>query len=88
MAYVITSLCIGNKHAACVKVCPCDCIHPTPDEAGFAEAKQLYIDPDPCIDCGLCEGECPARAIFQEDDLPDEHQAAKEWNAARAALQR
>lgn len=83
MAFVITSLCVGNKNAECVKVCPCDSIHPTPDEAGFADAVQLYIDPDTCIDCGLCAGECPSRAIFADADLPAEHANAAEMNAAR-----
>jgi ferredoxin--NADP+ reductase len=32
----------------------------------------LYIDPDTCIDCGLCVDECPVQAIFPEEDLPEE----------------
>ena len=72
MAYVIAQPCVGVKAAACVTVCPMDCIHPTKDEAGFAEAVMLYIDPDTCIDCGMCERECPSSAIFPEDDLPAE----------------
>ena len=46
MAYVINEPCIGTKDTSCVEVCPVDCIHPTPDEPGFAEADQLYIDPE------------------------------------------
>ena len=70
MAYVIAQPCVGVKDTACIAVCPIDCIHPRPEESGFAEAEQLYIDPSPCIDCALCEGECPVAAIFQETDVP------------------
>ena len=72
MTYVITEPCIGVKDAACVDVCPMDCIHPRKDEQGFAAALQLYIDPDDCIDCGACEPECPVDAIYYEDDVPAE----------------
>src|SRR5437868_5198843 len=64
MVYVITEPCIGVKDAACVDVCPVDCIHPTRNEPGFALATQLYIDPGECICCGGCEPECPVGAIF------------------------
>ena len=81
MAHVIALPCIGVKDAACVVVCPVDCIHPTKDEADFAAAEQLYINPEPCIDCGLCVEECPVKAIFQEDDLPAEWSDYLERNA-------
>ena len=74
MAYVIAKPCIGVKDTACVTVCPMDCIHPTKDEAGFAAAEQLYINPEVCIDCDMCVGECPVNAIFAEADVP------AEWN--------
>ena len=74
MAHVIAEPCIGTKDAGCVAVCPVDCIHPTKDEAAFATSEMLYIDPDTCIDCGLCVDECPVKAIFPEEDLP------KQWN--------
>ena len=45
MAYVIAEPCIGTKDTACVDACPVDCIHPKKDEAGHAEAEQLFIDP-------------------------------------------
>ena len=67
MAYVIAQPCIGTKDTACVAVCPVDCIHPTKDEAAFAEAEMLYIDPDTCIDCNLCVDECPVKAIFPQE---------------------
>ncbi len=71
MAYVIAQPCINTKDTACVAVCPCDCIHPTKDEPEFAQAEQLYINPDDCIDCGLCVDECPV-TIFPDEDVPAE----------------
>jgi NAD-dependent dihydropyrimidine dehydrogenase PreA subunit len=70
------------KDTACVVVCPCDCIHPLPEESGFAAAEQLYIDPSVCIDCGLCAEECPVKAVFADQDLPAEWQEFIEKNAA------
>jgi NAD-dependent dihydropyrimidine dehydrogenase PreA subunit len=72
MAYVITEACIGQKDGSCTAVCPVNCIHPTPDEPGFAEVEHLFIDPDECIDCDACVPECPVDAIFAYDDIPDE----------------
>jgi ferredoxin len=72
MALVITQPCIGVKDTACVAVCPVDCIHPTRHEAEFPAEEMLYIDPENCIDCGLCIDECPVRAIFPEADVPPE----------------
>ena len=74
MSYYIAEPCIGTKDTACVEVCPVDCIHPTKDEDNFESAKQLYIDPDTCIDCGACEPVCPVTAIFPEEELPEK------WN--------
>jgi len=81
MAYVIAEPCIGVKDQACVDVCPVDCIHPTKAEAGFAEAEQLYIDPDTCIDCGACEPACPVEAIFALDNVPEKWQSYIQKNA-------
>ncbi|MBE3593515.1 MAG: 4Fe-4S binding protein [Candidatus Carbobacillus altaicus] len=67
MSYVITSPCIGAKHADCVEVCPVDCIHEGED--------QYYIDPDVCIECGACEAVCPVSAIFHEDFVPEEEKS-------------
>ncbi|MDP6057317.1 MAG: ferredoxin family protein [Pirellulaceae bacterium] len=80
MTHIIAKPCIGTKDTACVDVCPVDCIHPTKDESNFEEAKQLYIDPDTCIDCGLCVDECPVKAIFPEEDLPSEWASFIETN--------
>ena len=74
MTHIIAEPCIGTKDTACVEVCPVDCIHPTSDEDTFEEAEMLYIDPETCIDCGLCVDECPVQAIFPEEDLPEEWQ--------------
>jgi NAD-dependent dihydropyrimidine dehydrogenase PreA subunit len=81
MPHVITEPCIGEKDGSCVTVCPVDCIHPRKDEQEFTDAKQLYIDPDTCIDCGLCVDECPVKAIFTEDDVPDEWKSYIKLNA-------
>jgi len=79
--YIIGRDCIGTKDTSCVDVCPVDCIHPKPDAQGFDAAAQLYIDPDVCIDCGVCEPECPVEAIYSEDAVPDDEQGFIEKNA-------
>ncbi len=81
MAYVIAEPCIGVKDTACVDVCPVDCIHPRKDEADFAEAPQLYIDLDECIDCGACVPVCPVSAIFPKEDLPEKWRHYTQVNA-------
>jgi NAD-dependent dihydropyrimidine dehydrogenase PreA subunit len=63
MAYIIAEPCVDVKDAACVAVCPVDCIYEGDD--------QYYINPDECIDCGACEPECPPQAIFAEDAVPE-----------------
>ena len=72
MALVITQPCIGCKDQSCVPVCPADCIHPGIMERNGQRYDQLFIDPHHCIDCGLCEVECPVDAIFAEDEVPDQ----------------
>lgn len=76
MTYVVTENCIKCKYTDCVDVCPVDCFHEGPNF--------LVIDPDECIDCTLCEPECPAEAIFAEDDLPDDQQQFLQLNAELA----
>jgi ferredoxin len=82
MAYVIAEPCIGTKDTACVDACPVDCIHPKKDEANYAEAEMLYIDPVECIDCGACVPVCPVSAIFALDDLPEKWAEFTAKNAA------
>ena len=80
MTYVINEPCIGTKDASCTEVCPVDCIHPTPDEPGFGEEAQLYIDPAECIDCDACVEVCPVDATLAEDDVPAQWDLFKEIN--------
>ena len=76
MTYVVTDNCIRCKYTDCVEVCPVDCFHEGPNF--------LVIDPEECIDCTLCIPECPAEAIFAEDELPDDQQHFLELNAELA----
>ena len=76
MAYVVTENCIKCKYMDCVEVCPVDCFHVGPNF--------IVIDPDECIDCTLCEPECPAQAIFAEDDVPTGQEAFIALNAELA----
>ncbi|MDD4962415.1 MAG: ferredoxin family protein [Gallionella sp.] len=64
MTYVVSENCIKCRYTDCVDVCPVDCFRAGPNF--------LVIDPDECIDCTLCVAECPAEAIFAEDDLPED----------------
>ncbi len=78
MTYVITEPRIGTKDNSCVEVCPVDCIHPTVDEPGFADALHLFIHPEECIDCNACLEACPVDAIYPDDDVPDEWAAYRD----------
>ncbi|MEO5337626.1 MAG: ferredoxin family protein [Magnetospirillum sp. WYHS-4] len=71
MAYVVTENCIKCKFTDCVEVCPVDC---------FYEGENfLVINPDECIDCGVCEPECPAEAI-----VPDTTDGVQPWQEINA----
>jgi ferredoxin len=71
MAFVITRLCQDCVDGACVSVCPTDCIvRHTPGPGEAALPNQLFIDPNDCIDCRLCEPECPWEAIYPDDGVP------------------
>ena len=72
MAYIIAEPCIGVKDKSCVAVCPVDCIHEGTLTSDGTSYDMLFIDPDECIDCGLCEPECPVDAIFMEDEVPEQ----------------
>ncbi len=76
MTYVVTENCIKCKYTDCVDVCPVDAFREGPN--------MLVIDPEECIDCTLCVPECPAEAIFAEDDVPDAQQAFTALNAELA----
>ena len=65
MTFIVNDNCIKCKYTDCVEVCPVDC---------FYEGEKLVINPDECIDCGVCEPECPIEAI-----LPDTDPAAEKW---------
>ncbi len=73
MAYIVTEACINCKYTDCAIVCPVDCFHEGPNF--------LAIDPDECISCGLCEPECPTKAIYSEDNLPEDQKEYVEINA-------
>lgn len=60
MTHVVTDNCIMCKHTDCVTVCPVDCFYEGPNF--------LVINPDECIDCGVCIPECPVNAIVMDDD--------------------
>ncbi len=66
MTYIVNDLCIKCKYQDCVEVCPVDCF--------YEGENMLVIHPDECIDCGVCEPECPAEAI-----LPDTDPTAVAW---------
>ena len=63
MTYLVTDNCIKCKHTDCVSVCPVDCF--------YEGENMLVINPDECIDCGVCVPECPVDAIVQDSDLPE-----------------
>ena len=66
MTYVVTEACIRCKYMDCVEVCPVDCF--------YEGENMLVIHPDECIDCGVCEPECPVDAI-----IPDSETEAERW---------
>lgn len=73
MTFVITENCIKCKYTDCVDVCPVDCFREGPNF--------LVIDPDECIDCTLCEPECPVHAIYSEDEVPESMKVFIQLNA-------
>lgn len=73
MTFVVTESCIRCKYQDCIEVCPVDCFHVGPN--------MLVINPDECIDCTLCEPECPVEAIYADDEVPDGQEKFIELNA-------
>lgn len=74
MTYVIALPCVDVMDKACVDECPVDCI--------YEGDRMLYIHPEECVDCGVCEPVCPVEAIFFEDDVPNAWRGYVEANAA------
>ncbi len=77
MTFLVTESCIKCKYTDCVEVCPVDCFHEGPN--------MLVIDPEECIDCAMCETECPVEAIISEDDLAEDQQEFLEINIKYSA---
>lgn len=78
MSYIVTENCIMCKHTDCVSVCPVEC---------FYEGENfVVINPDECIDCGLCEPECPAHAIAQYDEASEAHRPFEQLNRELALI--
>ena len=75
MTYVVTEACISCKYMDCVEVCPVDCF--------YVGENMLVIHPDECIDCGVCEPECPVEAI-----VPDSDDQAADWWSRTGPMRR
>ena len=82
MPWVITKLCRDCVDMACVEVCPVDCIYEYTGDDKTTFPNQLYIDPEECIDCGVCEPECPWEAIFEDERVPTVFQEDVAHNAS------
>jgi ferredoxin--NADP+ reductase len=80
MPHVITQSCCND--GSCVFACPVNCIHPSPDEPGFATSEMLYIDPVACVDCGACVSACPVGAIAPDTRLEPKQLPFVEINAS------
>jgi ferredoxin/flavodoxin---NADP+ reductase len=80
MPHVITQSCCND--GSCVFACPVNCIHPSPDEPGFATTEMLYIDPEACVDCGACVSACPVGAIAPDSRLESKQLPFIEINAS------
>ena len=75
MTYLVNENCIKCKFTDCVEVCPVDCF--------YEGENMLVINPDDCIDCGLCVPECPVNAIWADDEVPAEEIDFIEINAKK-----
>ena len=78
MTFLVGEQCINCKLGDCVEVCPVDCFHEGPN--------MLVINPDECIDCALCEPECPVDAIFADDEIPEGQEKFLELNQELSQL--
>jgi ferredoxin len=77
MTHIVTERCVNCRYTDCATVCPVECFWEIEDP------PMLVIDPEVCIDCGLCIPECPVHAIYAEDELP---QPYEEWLQKNADL--
>ncbi|MEC9291842.1 MAG: ferredoxin FdxA [Pseudomonadota bacterium] len=77
MTFVVIDKCIKCKYTDCVEVCPVDCF--------YEGENMLVIDPDECIDCGVCEPECPIEAIKSDEELGAGEEKWLDLNAKFAA---
>ena len=73
MTHVVAEPCFDCKYTDCVVVCPVECF--------YAGDQMLYIHPEECIDCTLCEPECPIEAIYSEEELPEGQEKMLALNA-------
>ena len=78
MTFVVTEQCIKCKYTDCVEVCPVDCF--------YEGANMLVINPDECIDCGVCEPECPVEAIKSDEELAPGEESWLDFNTKFSAL--
>ena len=76
MSHIVCEPCLNCKYTDCVAVCPVECFHEAP--------LMLFIDPEECIDCGLCIPECPVTAIFPDMDVPEQWKSYTELNTTEA----
>ena len=72
MTFVVCEPCIKCRFTDCVEVCPVACFH--------VGENMLVIDPEECIDCGVCTDECPVHAIYADDEVPEKWQEYTELN--------
>lgn len=93
MAHVITKACLGALHKSCLEVCPVDCIYYVNDPSlnkkyGLGPANgtdygMMMINPNECINCGACAGECPTQAIFEDTSVPADLKEFIDLNSQR-----
>lgn len=67
MTFVVTDACIGVADLSCIESCPVDCIYTVgEDPEDLSLPLMVVIDPEECIDCGVCVDECPVEAITRD----------------------
>ena len=78
MTYIVNDKCVNCRFTDCVEVCPVDCF--------YIGENTIVIHPDECIDCGVCEPECPAGAIVPDTDMPPELEKWLQFNTEMAEV--